>query len=129
MRSIQFVAVMLLAMIAVSTAHRNAYFVFSDGHDEFVIKLTDPSRIAEAREIIRTNATKGVMGIIVKQPVWYNFQWNYYLDPASITFFEMAMEVCDASVSYTEEHLSEVGTDFLPGNRWCPWSSKLVREI
>jgi hypothetical protein len=30
---------------------------------------------------------------------------------------------------YVEDHLSEAGGSFLPGNRWCPWSSVLTKEV
>ncbi|WP_285441191.1 MULTISPECIES: hypothetical protein [unclassified Streptomyces] len=41
----------------------------------------------------------------------------------------MAMEVCDASISYANEHLDEVGSALLPRSTWCPWHSKLTREV
>jgi len=44
-------------------------------------------------------------------------------------FFDFAVEVCDASMAYTQEHLEEVGGSFLPGNTWCPWGSQLEAEI
>lgn len=43
--------------------------------------------------------------------------------------FEMQIEVCDANVTYVEEHLDEVGGGFLPKSFWCPWSSELEAEI
>lgn len=69
------------------------------------------------------------MGIVVASKAPYNPAWSYHLRPDSISFFEMAIEVCDANMRYVEEHLDEVGGAFLPGGGWCPWSSKLVREI
>jgi hypothetical protein len=41
----------------------------------------------------------------------------------------MSIEVCDAATTYVEEHLDEVGGAFLPGRRWCPWSSRVLEEI
>ncbi|MEH2433373.1 MAG: hypothetical protein V7K25_03825 [Nostoc sp.] len=41
----------------------------------------------------------------------------------------MAIEVCDATTNYVNDHLDEVGGAFLPGLFWCPWSSQLVKEI
>jgi hypothetical protein len=41
----------------------------------------------------------------------------------------MSIEVCDAATSYVEEHLAEVGGAFLPGRRWCPWSSRVIAEV
>ncbi len=99
--------------------------------DAFVIALTDPARIAEARAIVSgaEQAQVHVMGLVVNGTVPYNAPWHFYLHPASISFFEMAIGTCDAATTYLEEHLAEVGGAFLPGRRWCPWSSRVVAEI
>jgi hypothetical protein len=39
------------------------------------------------------------------------------------------IEVCDADVTYVEEHLDEAGGSTLPHSFWCPWSPKLVAEV
>ena len=110
-----------------------AYFEFSDVDPEkrFVIKLVDPKKIDHARRILKGEEKSRVhiSGIIVKEKAQYNSRWSYHLDPNSIDFFEVAVEVCDSSMQYVEDHLSEVGGSFLPENRWCPWSSKVVREL
>ena len=109
-----------------------ARFVFEDvSRSEFVIELTDESKIQQARNIL--NGTQKdethVLGRIIKRPAAYNPKWSYQLDPASISFFSFAIEVCDASIPYVEDHLDEAGGAFLPGAYWCPWSSRLVKEI
>lgn len=108
-----------------------AYFEFTDGHDKFVFKLTDPARIQQARDILSGVDTenRSVMGTVVKTPASYNQPWKYQLAPDSVKFFSMAMEVCDASISYVNNHLSEVGGALLPKSTWCPWQSKLTREV
>ncbi|QQS45106.1 MAG: hypothetical protein IPM66_14160 [Acidobacteriota bacterium] len=110
-----------------------AYFEFDSPpiRDTFVIKLTDPAKIMHARQLLNGMTTQRphVMGIIVKSPVPWNAPWSYHLDPVTIDFFDFAIEVCDGSVSYIEEHLAEVGGALLPGNRWCPWGSRLIREV
>ncbi|WP_308163879.1 BP74-related protein [Nonomuraea sediminis] len=109
-----------------------AYFAFKDvSGEEFIFKLTDPDRIEEARKILRGEETEKihVMGRIIKRPAPYNPRWSYHLDPGTIQFFAMAIEVCDATIPYTEEHLDEACGAFLPGCHWCPWSSELVREV
>ena len=70
-----------------------------------------------------------VQGTVVKASVHYNPGWSCHLAPESIDFFELATEVCDASMQYVEEHLDEVGGSTLPGAHWCPWSSRLVDEV
>ena len=129
------VASVLLAFTAHAQANgrKPAYFVFRDVNvtNEFVIQLRDPSKIAHARAILAGTESDmvHVAGRIVKRPASYNPGWSYHLDPDSIEFFAFAIEVCDANMLYVEEHLDEVGGEFLPGNGWCPWSSELVREI
>src|SRR5215208_8330563 len=102
-----------------------AYFVFDSppSTDTFVIKLIDSQRIQEARGILATGARKMVVGTIIKQPVYYNSPWSYHLDPRSIGFAEFAIELCDASPRFLEENLDIAYPD------WCPWSSRLLKEI
>jgi len=114
-------------------AAEEAYFVFDapPRRDLFVVKLTDPVKIQKARDLLSGRAGSGrhIGGLIVKEPVCYNAPWSYYLDPQSIEFFDNAIEVCDGAMGYIESHLDEVGGSLLPGNRWCSWGSRLVREI
>jgi hypothetical protein len=114
-----------------AAASAPAYFRFTDGTDTFVIQLTDPTRIQQARDILAgvETDTISVMGTIVKTPASYNQPWKYQLDPSSVKFFGMAAEVCDASIAYVNDHLDEVGGALLPGNTWCPWQSKLIGEV
>ena len=110
-----------------------AYFVLRDSTrtNEFVILLRDRAKIRHARAILAETQTERthVGGVIVKKRVPYNRRWSYHLSPRSIDFFDFSIEVCDANMLYIEENLDEVGGAFLPGSRWCPWSSTLVREI
>jgi uncharacterized protein (TIGR03437 family) len=116
-----------------AAAAEEAYFVFDSPprRDLFVVKLTDPVKIQKARDLIsgRDQNARHVGGVIVKEPACYNSPWSYHLDPQSIEFFDSAMEVCDGAMGYIETHLDEVGGALLPGNRWCSWGSRLVREI
>jgi hypothetical protein len=98
--------------------------------DAFVIALTDPAIVAEARALVSEQApSKHVTGLVVAEAAPYNAPWSFHLDPASISFAEMSIEVCDAATNYVEEHLAEVGGAFLPGRRWCPWSSRVIAEV
>ncbi|MFF7229278.1 calmodulin-binding protein [Streptomyces sioyaensis] len=109
-----------------------AYFVMTDiTRAEFVIKLTDPRKIQHARELLSgaTSSEPHVIGRIEKRPAPYNVRWSFHLRPETIDFFDFAIEVCDATTPYVEDHLDEAGGPFLPGLIWCPWSSSLVREV
>src|SRR6185503_18331923 len=114
-------------------ASKRAYFVFRDATEtnEFVVQLRSPANILHARAVLAGTTTERphIGGIIARKRAPYNPKWSYHLRPDSIEFFDFAIEVCDATMVYVEEHLDEVGGAFLPGSRWCPWSSVLVREI
>ncbi|MEU3991227.1 calmodulin-binding protein [Streptomyces platensis] len=109
-----------------------AYFVMTDvTRTEFVIKITDPRKIQHARDLLSgaTSSEPHVIGRIDKRTAPYNWRWSFHLRPETIDFFDFAVEVCDATTPYVEDHLDEAGGPFLPGLVWCPWSSELVREI
>lgn len=114
-------------------AAQEAYFVFDapPRRETFIVKLSDPAKIQKARDILGGNQTAGrhISGLIVKEAACYNPPWSFHLDPQSIEFFDSAIEVCDGSMGYIETHLDEVGGALLPGNRWCSWGSRLVKEI
>jgi hypothetical protein len=99
--------------------------------ETFVVKLRDPEQIERARRILAREEPLAVhvMGRVHRRGKPWNPPWNYRLVPRSVQFFEVAIEVCDASIRYVEEHLDEVGGAFLPGRVWCPWGSRLVEEI
>ncbi|GAA1643739.1 hypothetical protein [Actinoplanes couchii] len=123
----------MLAVPVAAQAEESALFEFTDQQqrDTFVIKLTNPDRIAEARRILSGEEQRRthVMGRFIKRPADYNPRWGFQYDPDTIQFFEVAIEVCDSSIQYLEDHLDEAGGAFLPGYFWCPWASKLTREI
>lgn len=108
------------------------YFAFEQGGDqEFVFELTDQSLIDHARRVLSGEEQDEVHvhGRIRTGRKPYNPHWSYHLAPETIRFFQMAIEVCDADMGYVEDHLDEVGGAFLPGAHWCPWNSRLVREV
>ena len=109
-----------------------AYFTMETIDTEpFVIQLTDPDKIQHARDLVSGADTTmpHVVGRILKRPAEYNPGWSFHLDPATISFFEFAIEVCDANTRYVEDHLDEACGAFLPGCVWCPWTSRLLKEI
>ncbi|MGR9154642.1 BP74-related protein (plasmid) [Rhizobium leguminosarum] len=114
-----------------------AYFVFEQPApadavqktNRFIFRLDDDKRIAEAREILKSGSKLHVQGTIETQKAPYNPKWSYVLSPATISFFENQIEVCDANMVHVEQHLDEVGGSYLPHSRWCPWSSQLIEEV
>jgi len=110
-----------------------AYFKVSGAKPEndFVIALKKPEQIEAARAIVSGAETAKVRvnGIVVPGKVAWNKPWSFYVDPDSISFFELGSVGCSAATSTVEARLSEVGGSFLPGRRWCPFSSRVSEEI
>ncbi|KAN0023202.1 hypothetical protein ACTFIU_011365 [Dictyostelium citrinum] len=122
---------LLLAFSAIVQCEE-AYFAFKVYHDnDFIFKLTDDKKIKAARDILsgKETNTVHVMGRIKKNKQSYNPQYDFHLDPDTVTFFDLAIEVCDATPQYVEDHLDEVCGAFLPGCYYCPWASKLSKEV
>jgi hypothetical protein len=109
-----------------------AYFVVTDiTREEMVLRLDDPAKIQHARDLVNgeTQDRPHVVGRIIKRQADYNPRWSFHYNPETVDFFDVAIEICDATIPYVEDHLDEAGGAFLPGLYWCPWSSRLVREI
>lgn len=54
-----------------------------------------------------------------------NQNWSWYFLPDDWALAELSIEVCDGTPQYVEEHLD----DYLHIERYCPWSSFVLREI
>ncbi|TGN74702.1 calmodulin-binding protein [Streptomyces bauhiniae] len=125
------------AMLTVGLAHPSqaadpAYFEFTDAtRQTAVVRIDDPAKIAHARQLLSGGTTDRphLFGRIVKREAPYNPRWSFHYDPSTVDFFDVAIEVCDAPLPYVEDHLDEAGGAFLPGLFWCPWTSRLTREV
>jgi hypothetical protein len=134
-------ATLACALFSATTHAETAYFSFVStigihtAPHEFVFGVTDPETIVRLRDIVKDAGgdlprNPRVGGQIVKGREAYNAEWPFHLEPATVRLTEgMDTEVCDATPFEIEDNLHEVGAAFLPGNRWCPWSMRMVREV
>ncbi len=109
-----------------------AYFEMTDySRQIFVVKLTRDEDIQHARDLLSgaTDERPHLLARIIKRTASYNPRYDFHADPATVGFFDHAIEVCDATIPYVNDHVDEAGGAFLPGRVWCDWSSRLVREI
>lgn len=109
-----------------------AYFEMTDvTRSKFIVKLVNEREVKHARDLVSgaTDDEPHVFGRIKKSSAPYNSRWSYHFDPETVSFFNHAIEVCDATIPYVEDYLDEAGGPFLPGLVFCPWTSRLVREV
>lgn len=91
------------------------------GDEEYRVLLTDPDAIATAQELAAGERDPLIpVGTIVRNgDGGVNTGYGWHIDPASFTWAELTMEVCDGRPSYVED-----GT--LSGDIFCPWSAEVV---
>jgi hypothetical protein len=112
-----------------SDALPEAFFEFGDKTQPqtFVLKLSDPARIAEARSLVGGRSLWSG-GIVIKERIYYNRAWRYHLAPGSIGFADITLEECQTAAIAVENGLEEVGGSFLTQNVMCI-SGQVLREL
>lgn len=93
------------------------------GDESFRILLRDPELIAQAEAEIGAETPKIVNGALVAGDGGFNAPWSWHLDPASIEFAELTIELCDGCPHMVEEDLDQ-WIDVV--GRFCSWSSRVV---
>lgn len=88
--------------------------------EEFRILLTDPDDIAIARQLWAGEEAPSIPnGEIVRGETGVNTGWSWHIEPSSVEFADMTIEVCDGLPSHIED-----GT--LTTERYCPWGAEVV---
>src|SRR5690606_871351 len=93
----------------------------------FKVFVTNPTAIAR---LVAIDAG-GDLGQIPNGPILrgpgaggHNAPFAWHLDPDETEIVDVAIELCDGSPSYVQDHLDEF-VDVV--GRYCPWGAKLVR--
>ena len=108
-------------------------FVVRVVDERFVIRLFKPQQIAMARAILSgQEGQKIIAGTLAPGSDGYNRDpvtgrtWSWHLVPETIEFADAAIELCDGLPSHIENDQAYwLGTV----RSFCPWSSRLEREI
>ena len=89
--------------------------------EQYRILLTDPADIAIARQLLAgEEAPRIPNGVIVRgSDGGVNTGYSWYIDPESVEFAEVTMEVCDGLPSFVED-------GSLTGDRYCPWAAEVI---
>ena len=59
------------------------------------------------------------LGTVVRDDPGPNAPWSWHIDPASLEFAEITIEVCDGLPSFVED-----GT--VTSDQYCPWSAQVI---
>ncbi len=108
-----------------------ADFVVRVNEERFIIRLTRPDQILRARQLLASRENKVVRGTLRDGNGGYNRdpvrgqQYSWHLDPQTIEFFDVALEVCDGLPSYVEEEKAY----WLELGYYCPWAAVIEQEL
>lgn len=94
---------------------------FRVGSEEYRILLTDPADIAIAEQLLAgEEAPRIPSGVIVRGgDGGVNTGYSWHIDPDTVEFAELTIELCDGLPSYVED-------GSLSGDRFCPWSAEVI---
>jgi hypothetical protein len=93
---------------------------FAVEDEQFKVLLTDPIDIEIAQALLAGEEVPPIPnGVVVYGDPGVNAPWSWHLDPDTIEFADVTMEVCDGLPSYIEDRI-------VTGDRFCPWSAQVL---
>ncbi len=91
------------------------------GEEEYRIELTDPADIEIARRLLAGQEAPDIPnGVVVRGDPGVNTGYSWHIDPETVEFANVTVEVCDGRPSDVEAN--EITSD-----RYCPWDAKVIR--
>ena len=103
------------------------YEVRACDDERFRILLVDPQATQLAERILAgEEPQKIVIGDLRCGSGNFNGPWNWHLEPATVGFADVTIELCDGCPSFVETEL-EYWLDTV--RRYCPWSAELLRRV
>lgn len=93
---------------------------FRVAEEQFRLLVTDADQIEHVRGLLAGGDDGRIPnGVIVRGETGVNEGWSWHIDPDSLEFADMTVEVCDGLPSHVED-----GT--LTSDRYCPWSARVI---
>ena len=90
------------------------------GRETFKILLETQDLVDQAVVMLAEGANSGFpIGDVVRDDPSINAPWSWHIDPASVIFTQMSIEVCDGVPSFVEDRT-------ITSEQYCPWSAVLV---
>ena len=90
------------------------------GDETYKVELATPELIEHAQQLLAGEQVAAIPnGTVVRDDPGVNEPWSWHIDPATLEFADMTIEVCDGIPSYVED-----GT--VTSDQYCPWSAKII---
>jgi hypothetical protein len=113
-------AVLLLA--GCTPAHKNPVATFEvAGVETYKIELDTPALVKHAEQLLKGENVAAIpLGRVVRDSPGVNKPWSWHIDPKTLQFAEITIEVCDGLPSYVEDRT-------VTSKDYCPWSAKVIK--
>ncbi len=114
-------AAAVVAIVALTgCVQKNPVATFQVVDETYKIELTTPELQEHAQQLLDGEDVAGIPnGVVVRDDPGVNAPWSWHIDPSTLEFAELTIEVCDGLPSYVED-----GT--VTSDHYCPWSAKIV---
>lgn len=114
-------AVVAIVLTVLASVPRPVIATFEvAGSETYKIELATPELIAHAQALLAGEAIAAIpLGTVVRDDPGPNSPWSWHIDPQSLEFADVTIEVCDGLPSYVED-----GT--VTSDQYCPWSAKVI---
>lgn len=91
--------------------------------ESFRVKINDEDVAAAADSLLSTGAEMNIIGPLRPGDGGFNAPYSWHLDPDSISFVDLTIEVCDGKPSFVEEDL-----DYWMNTveTYCPWGINII---
>jgi hypothetical protein len=97
------------------------YGTFAVGSQIFHLWINAQPGIDQALADWHSGTTQIPNGkLVCNAPAAWNCPWHWQMDPSSIMFADVAIELCDGAPSYIEANCATFG------KQYCPWSAKMI---
>jgi len=115
-------ATALLLLAGCAPAHRNPVATFEvAGVETYKIELDTPALVKHAEQLLKGEDVAAIpLGRVVRDSPGVNKPWSWHIDPKTLEFAQITIEVCDGLLSYVED-----GT--VTSKDYCPWSAKVIK--
>jgi len=115
-------AAALLLLAGCAPAHRNPVATFEvAGVETYKIELDTPALVKHAEQLLKGEDVAAIpLGRVVRDSPGVNKPWSWHIDPKTLEFAQITIEVCDGLPSYVED-----GT--VTSKDYCPWSAKVIK--
>ncbi|HSJ09992.1 MAG TPA: hypothetical protein VK928_08760 [Longimicrobiales bacterium] len=104
-----------------------AVFEVDVAGERFRLAVAEEAQLVRATELLESGAENNLNGSVRRGDGGFNTGYSWHVDPATVTFPDLTMEVCDGRPRSEVE--SDVDYWVNTVKYYCPWGAKIVARV